>query len=267
MLLALPALAAEFLACWVTVEIHPIFGTETQVTRCRIVGGETVDYASDTEVPAVLYPNLGTDLTGQCWYLTSSNTAYLILNRYADGSADIGLDIDPASPGGIIAIGPTLPRCTSEPSPVTDPSSDAWDYVMSYIHDPPAPDLNPPAGDGVTGLDTFIGVAVPGPHSATLSSGTSSLEVEIAVGAVVVDWGDGTTDVFPPSVEVLAGYPGGAASHVYEVKDSHGVDLIVSFDWTARWRLVGGAWTPLPVPDTTTSVLYPIAEIVSRLGG
>lgn len=101
---------------------------------------------------------------------------------------------------------------------------------------------------------------------ATLSSGTSTLEVEIAVDAVMVDWGDGTTDTFPPSGEILAGYPNGGASHLYEVKDSDGVDLIVSFDWTARWRLVGGAWTSLPVPDTSTSVLYPVAEIVSRLG-
>jgi hypothetical protein len=248
------------------METNPFTGLETPITRCRIAGGETVDYASDTEVPAILYPNLGTDLTGQCWYLTSANTPYVILNRYADGSADVGLDTDPGNPGGIIAIGPTLPRCTSEPVPVSDPSADAWDYVMAYIHDPPSPDLNPLVGDGVTGLATYVGVAVPAAHSASLSSGVSSLEVEIEVDAVIVDWGDGTTDTFPPSAAIMSGYPDGSATHVYEIKHPQGADLVVSYDWTARWRLVGDAWTALPVPNTTTSVDYTVAEIVSRLG-
>ena len=259
------ASAAEFTACWVTVDLHPVYGTETQVTRCRIAGGETVDYASDTDVPSILYPNVGTDLTGQCWFLTSAATAYLVLNRYADGSADIGLDTDPSAPGGIIAIGPTLPRCVSEPTPIADPSADAWDYVMSYIHDPPTPDLNPAPGQGITGLDTFVGVTVPGDHAASLASGASSLEVEIEVDAVVVSWGDGQIDTYPPSSTILAGYPDGSATHIYEVKDADGADLTVEYDWTARWRLVGGAWTPLPVPNTTTTVVYPIAEVVSRL--
>ncbi|HEX6222484.1 MAG TPA: hypothetical protein VF115_15440, partial [Acidimicrobiia bacterium] len=177
--------AEEFQSCWVAEVRNPDTGFLDQVTRCRIAGGDTVDYASDTDVPSVLYPNLGTDITGQCWYLTSAATAYLILNRYADGSADVGLDTDPSAPGGIIAIGPTLPRCTSEPTPIDDPSADAWDYVMSYIHDPPEPDLNPEPGQGITGLDTFVGVAVPDDHSASLSSGVSTLEVEIEVDAVI----------------------------------------------------------------------------------
>ena len=263
--LALPAQAEEFSSCWVAREFDTVYSDYKTVTRCRIAGGDTIDYASDTDVPSVLYPNLGTDVTGQCWYLTSAATAYLILNRYADGSADIGLDTDPSDPGGIIAIGPTLPRCASEPTPIDDPSADAWDYVMSYIHDPPVPDLNPEPGQGVTGLDTFVGVAVPEDHAASLSSGVSSLQVEIEVDAVIVHWGDGATDTYPPSASILGGYPDGSATHIYEVKDPDGADLTVEYDWTARWRLVGGVWTPLPVPNTTTTVVYPVAEVVSRL--
>ena len=261
---ATPAWADDFSSCWV-VEVETEFGNTETITRCRVSGGETVDYASDTEVPSVLYPNVGTDITGQCWYLTSAPTAYLILNRYADGSADIGLDTDPSDPGGIIAIGPTLPRCVSEPTPLADPSADAWDYAMSYIHDPPSPDLNPEPGQGITGLDTFIGVTVPDDHAASLTSGASSLEVEIEVDAVIVHWGDGQIDTFPPSPSILAGYPNGSATHTYETKDAEGADLTVEYDWTARWRLVGGTWTPLPVPNTITTVIYPIAEVVSRL--
>jgi hypothetical protein len=263
--IALPSHGEDFTACWVTTEVNPITLQPDQVTRCRIAGGETVDYASDTEVPSVLYPNVGTDITGQCWYLTSATTAYLILNRFADGSADIGLDTDPSDPGGIIAIGPTLPRCVSEPTPIADPSADAWDYVMSYIHDPPTPDLNPAPGQGITGLDTFVGLAVPEDHVGSLTSGASSLDVEIEVDAVVVHWGDGQIDTYPASSTILAGYPDGSANHIYETKDREGVDLTVEFDWTARWRLVGGAWAPLPVPNTATTVIYPVAEVVSRL--
>jgi hypothetical protein len=229
------------------------------------VGGETVDYAGDTDIPSVLYPSLGTDVTGECWYLTSAATAYVILNQYADGSADVGFDTDPSTPGGIVAIGPTLPRCSSEPLPASDPAADAWDYVMSYIHDPPDPDLSPAPGEGIAGLATFVGVEVPGEHTATLASGAASLEVEIAVDAVVVQWGDGRTDTFPPISGILAGYPDGSVTHVYEVKDPEGVPLVVEYDWTARWRVSGLGWTSLPVPNTTTSVLYPVAEVVTRL--
>ncbi len=240
---------------------------EQTVTRCRIAGGNTVDYGSDSAVPSVLYANLGTDLIGPCWYLTSVPTMYIIITRYVDGTADIGYDPDPSIPGGIIVVGPNMDRCTSEPTPAADPATDAWNYVMSYVHDPPSPDLNPAPGDGVTGLDTFVGVAVPDDHAGTLTSGGTTLEVEIDVDAVIVDWGDGDVTTYPPDETVLAGYPDGSATHTYETKDADGVALVVEYDWTARWRFVGGIWTPLPVPNTETAVVYPIAEVVSRLDG
>lgn len=214
----------------------------------------------------MLYPDLGTDLDGPCWYLTSIPTLYLIITRYVDGTADIGYDPDPTIPGDIIVVGPTMNRCTSEPTPAADPATDAWNYVMSYVHDPPSPDLNPRPGDGVTGLETFVGVPVPDEHLGGLTSGGTAIEVEIVVDAVVVDWGDGATSTYPPDETVLAGYPDGSATHSYETKDADGVSLVVEYDWTARWRFVGGAWTALPVPNTETVVTYPIAEVVSRLG-
>lgn len=262
----LGANAAEFTSCWVAEVVDPVTLDTRAITRCRIAGGATVDYASDSDVPSVLYANLGTDLTGECWFLTSATTPYLVITRYADGSADIGYDPDPSTPGGIIVVGPTLRRCTSEPTPAADPSTAAWEYVMSYVHEPPTPDLNPEPGNGVTGLATFVGVAVPEDHSATLSSGFNTVEVEIGVDAVVVDWGDGETSTYPPDSSILSGYPDGTAHHVYEVKDSAGLSVIVEYDWTARWRVVGASWLPLPVPNTSTTVLYPVAEVVSRLG-
>lgn len=259
-------MAVEFSSCWTDIVTDPFTGSETPVTRCRIVGGDTVDYASDSDVPSVLYPNLGTDLTGECWYLTSASTSYVILVQYADGSAEIGFDTDPTTPGGIVAIGPTIPRCTSEPAAASDPVAEAWAYVMSYVHDPPQPELSPVPGQGITGLDTYLGLTVPDDHAATLASGTSSLEVEIAVDAVVVAWGDGSIDTYPADDTILAGYPDGGAIHVYEVKNTEGATLTVEYDWTARWRLDGGTWTPLDVPNTATTIGYPVAEVVSRLG-
>jgi hypothetical protein len=235
-----------------------------QVTRCRISGGSIVDYASDSAVPSQLYAQTGTDLTGQCWYYTSAVTQYVILVQFANGDADIGFDAGGA--GGIVAIGPTLPRCTSEPTAATDPMADVYSYVMQYIHDPPTPQLNPRSGDGVTGLDTYVGVAVPDDHSASLTSGATTLDVFIEVSAVIVNWGDGTVDSYPATSTALAGYPDGFAAHVYETSEP-GLSLNVSYDWTASWRIVGGSWEFLVVPNTTTTVGYPVSEIVSVLSG
>ncbi len=261
----IPAAADGFAACWVTRIVDPVSLIAQTVTRCRISGGDVVDYASDDEVPAVLYPNMGTDFTGQCWYLTSSPTQFVILARFADGSVEIGWDTDPGNPGGLVALGPVVPRCSSEPAPATDPSADAWDYVMAYIHPPPTPDLSPDPGNGITGLPTYVGVPVPPDHSATLTSGSTTLEVEISVDAVIVDWGDGITNTYPPMTEVLAGYPNGSARHTYETKTGEGAEIQVAYDWTARWRVVGSAWEPLPVPNTETTIDYPVAEVVARL--
>ena len=251
-----------FSACWVTEVFNPILIRNETVTRCRISGGSIVDYASDSAVPSQLYAQTGTDLTGQCWYYTSAATQYVILVQYANGDADIGFDA--GGGGGIVAIGPTLPRCTSEPTAATDPMADVYNYVMQYIHDPPTPQLNPRSGDGVTGLDTYVGVAVPDDHSASLTSGATTLDVFIEVSAVIVSWGDGTVDSYPATSTALAGYPDGFAAHVYETSET-GLSLSVSYDWTASWRIVGGSWEFLAVPDTTTTVGYPVSEIVSVL--
>jgi hypothetical protein len=109
-----------------------------------------------------------------------------------------------------------------------------------------------------------VGVPIPDVHDTQLSSGTgTALDIHIEVSGVVVDWGDSSVDTFPADEAALAGYPDGGARHVYEVKDLAGYDLSISYAWTARWRVVGQEWEFLVVPDTTTSIVYPVAEIVS----
>ena len=221
-----------------------------------------MDYASDSFVPGTLSPAAGTDLTGDCWYLTSATTNWVYLSLFIDGDAILGWDPDPATPGGIAYATGRIPRCTSEPNPVSDPSAVVWEYVTSYVHPPPVPDLSPPVGDGVTGLDTYVSVPIPPDHTATLAAGGVSLEVEIDVDGVLVDWGDGLTETYPADPEALSGFPDGIARHLYEIKDD-GYNLAVSYDWTARWRVPGGVWVFLAIPNTTTTVDYPVAEIVS----
>jgi hypothetical protein len=246
------------------VEIDPWSGQERTVTRCRISGGDVVDYASDSSVPSRLYPNAGTDLTGDCWYLTSAVTNWIYLMLFVNGDAVLGYDPDPATSGGIALATDRLSRCTSEPNPAVDPVAEAWQYVMSYLHPPPTPDVNPSPGDGVTGLETFVGVPIPAIHETQLAGTTGvTLDIYIEVSGVVVDWGDDREDSFPADATALAGYPEGVARHIYEVKDEAGYDLDISYDWTARWRVAGGDWDFLDVPDTTTTILYPVAEIVS----
>lgn len=268
MLLApLVAGATTYAACWVVVEPIPGVGVERTVTRCRLAGGELVDYASDASIPVTLSPAAGTDLTGDCWYLTSASTNWVYLSLFLDGDAILGWDPDPAVPGGIAFATGRIPRCTSEPNPAIDPTSAVWEYVTSYIHPPPTPELNPIPGEGVTGLETHAGIAVPTDHFATISAGGLTLEVFIEVDTVVIDWGDGSTNLFPAGVADLSGYPDGVALHVYEVKNQSGYPITASYDWTARWRVPGDVWTLLAVPNTTTTVNYPVSEIVSVITG
>ena len=262
MLLPLAAEAADFASCWVTTVVSPITHAERTVTRCRIPGGDAVDYASDDSVPSRLYPSMGVDLGGDCWYLTSAVTQWVYMGLYINGDATLGWMPDPDHPEAIIFGVGRVPRCTSEPGVIPDPSAEVWEYVTEYIHPPPAPDVSPSAGDGVTGLETFVGVPIPPDHATQLSAAGVSVDIEIEVSGVIVDWGDGRSETFPASDAALAGYPDGIATHVYETKDGS-YDLAVSYDWTARWRIVGEPWELLDVPNTTTSLAYPVSEIVS----
>jgi hypothetical protein len=263
---ALPAAGDEYAACWRETVTDPLTNRQIQITRCRLAGGAIADYASDTSVPVPLSPAAGTDLLGDCWFLTSLSSNWVYLNLFVNGDAVLGWDPDPATPGGIAYATNRIPRCTSEPNPAVDPFAAVWDYVTAYIHPPPAPDLNPRTGEGVTGLATFVGVPVPDDHSATLSAGGVVLEVEIVVDAVIIDWGDGLApDTYPADSEALAGFPDGIAIHTYEIKREAGYTVDVAYDWSARWRVSAGVWNPIDVPNTSTTVIYPVAEIISVL--
>ena len=174
-----------------------------------------------------------------------------------------------------------IPRCTSEPETGPPPEEVAWEAITEYIHDPPEPDLNPPIGRGLTGMETHLGVAVPGLWADTITIPLYSIDVEVWVDMLVIDWGDGSESAFPPEAYAeLTGYPDGVARHVYEVKTcdppgrEHDCDphhsaypLTVGYEWGARWRANGGAWVVVDVPPSTTTVDYPVIEAIASLTG
>lgn len=258
--LTLQAYAAEFVACWRETTTDPWSGLIVPVTRCRLADGQIVEYDSDSEVPVRLYPMMGSVDGSACWYYTSQpNNEWILIQVYPTGDADIARN---AGPGEWVPVG-LYSRCNSEPDP-EHPYREAWEYVTEYIHPPPTPDLDPRPGFGVTGLETRLTVTVPEPHQAILDGGALVLEVEIEVREVIVHWGDGTITSHRPD-GISLDTPDGMARHTYERKDA-ATELAVAYGWNARWRLVGGSWDVLDVPDTITTVGYPVTEIVSVLG-
>lgn len=230
-----------------------------QITRCRLAGGEVVDFASDSQVPVVLYPALGSTAAGPCWYYTSSPSGLWIVVLYPNGDVDLAYG---TNPGEVTPVG-VLSRCTSEPVVAPDPLTVVWDYLTEYLHAPPEPELSPPPGDGITGMETYAAVVVPPPHRAQLTAGVTGVEVEVEVAQVIVVWGDGTVTSHSPGPEVSQGFPGGTVFHIYERKQEATVS--VSYVWAVRWRVLSGSWSTLAVPDTITTVDYPVSEIVSVL--
>ena len=148
----------------------------------------------------------------------------------------------------------------------------AWELLAQYRHPTPGGLLDPVPGLGVVGMEVHVTETVPEPWSASLvSPGTGLLlEVETFVAAVSVDWGDGVRTVIPDelvgSVELSHTYrtktcatPSGPRCH----PTLTAYDVVIAFEWVARYRVDGGDWIPLPVPDTSVTVDYDVDEILS----
>ncbi|CAN5878161.1 hypothetical protein BH23ACT5_BH23ACT5_14080 [soil metagenome] len=264
----------SFVSCWVEARWNPTVGRNVDVTVCRLADGSTGEY-DGVAPPGPVSPSVGADATGVCWFWTSAGSEWVILSTFGDGSAILGIYVD----GFLVVDTGQVPRCTSEPVVVDPPPVHAWEAITEYIHDPPSPDLSPPPGLGLTGMETYAGFPVPGPWSNTLIIPGYTIDVEVRVGAVSVDWGDGTTDVYPPETyPMLTGYPDGLAHHVFEAKTCQpagggrachpsleAYPVTVAYHWEARWRANGAEWVTVTVPPSSTGVTYPVAEVVSSL--
>jgi hypothetical protein len=152
--------------------------------------------------------------------------------------------------------------------------------VKDHFHDPPSPLLNPRIPWGLTGAETHLGLTPPLPFADSIVDPLGQvLQVQGQVAAVNIVWGDGATVTFLPEMYgLLTGYPDGAARHIYEVKTctppgstprchptlaAYGIE--VRYRWSVQWRLDTGGWVTIDVPDTVTSVSYPVKEIIAVL--
>lgn len=221
--------------------------------------GSTEVFGSVGEVPWRLSPAVGTGADGaECWFWTSVRGETAALP-------------DPLWPARELAA------CVGEPARPVGPSAaeEAYGLLSSYTHPSPVPVLDPLAGRGLAGLETFLTVPVPEPWSATLVSPLTgrTITVQTRVVGVVVEWGDGTSEPLAVSGEVAEG------THVFEAKTcaepaprcglvaADGYPLTVRFRWEAGFDADGAGWAPLTVPDTATTVPYPVVEIIGILTG
>jgi hypothetical protein len=264
--------------CWSDIAIDPRTRLPESVTRCR-VAGEIVDYSSVGEVPVYLYPDVGSDGVGTCWFWRSEWSGWEIITGHSDGSATLGFDSD-GVPGGPLNMEVTYPACVSEPVDGDALEVLVWDLVRDYVHRRPDPVLNPDVPFGLTGVATFLDLDPPPPFAASIVAPVGQLDVEANVAGLTVDWGDGTAVSVPPELfGSVTGYPDGSVFHTYEVKtcDPPGsgsrchpslesYPFEVRFRWGVRWRVNGGAWQVLLVPDSVTAVPYPVREVIAVLG-
>jgi hypothetical protein len=254
--------AEESYVCW--TEDRLVNGRPNQVLTCRI-GGSRVERFPDGDPPVILFPAVGYDAVGECWYDRTEWTGWIIVAQFADGSALMQYDPD-LIPGGPVVADARIRRCESEPDDTPPPVVRAWEVIQSFTFDRPDPVFTPDVG--VTGLDTFVAAAPPEPVTVTLASpGTGgTLTVEFHVVQVTIDWGDGATQEVPASLFAeLAPFPDGTIAHVYETSAHTAID--VAFEWLVRWRVGTGAWNVVDITPTTATTDYQVDQIAGRISG
>lgn len=275
--LPLAAGAAETWTCWSETENRGDDGA-VQTTRCRLAGEtETIEYGSVSDVPVVLAPQVGTDGDGVCWYWTTRGSEWVLMGVDDDGNATMGIDPD-GTEGGPLIIDAVYPRCVAEPAEAPTALIEAYELLARYDHPTPGAVVDPPPGSGIAGMEVFVADSPPAAWADSLVSPSSGRTVEVATFVEVVEivWGDGSTAVVPEAAfGTLTGWPNGGFGHVYDIKTCEtpggprchpfldAYELVVSYRWVARYRVDGGAWEPIPVPPTETSVAYDVDEILS----
>ncbi|NNL71503.1 MAG: hypothetical protein HKO70_16255 [Acidimicrobiia bacterium] len=267
-----PAYAEEATDCWSETQL--VDARPVRVTVCLLEGGDLQVFTSSSDVPRMIDINLGYDALGtECWWSTAYETPWVKLGVDSEGVAHVGYRPEGAPETVIDAF---IPGCTSQPTDVESFLESAWELANRHVHERPDPSFNPDIG--ITGLETFLEVAIPDPVADSLVSplGTT-VEVEIKVARLTVDWGDGSAEALTESsLPYLTGYPDGVGRHVYETKTCavpggprchptlSEYEITVEFEWFVRWRVDTGPWSTIAVPATAGTVGYDVDEIVTR---
>ena len=261
-LVAPTASADEVVHCW--YEDSGNIGGGQQL-HCRLAGGETVVYGDRGEVPGPLYPAVGDDGNGECWYERSVYTGWESFG--VDGTRNLLYFNPDGLPGGPFIAESWFERCEGEPWEIEIIFDLVWEVMESFDFVEPDPEFNPAIG--ITGLPTYLAAQPPDPVTETIVSPVTGrvVEVEFVVTTVSIEWGDDAeTTVAPDLYRELVGYPDGDITHTYET--SAFVDPVVSYNWRVRFRVDQGAWQVVSgVEPTTWTNPYQVDEIVGRVTG
>ena len=99
----------------------------------------------------------------------------------------------------------------------------------------PSPKPNVDPGYAVTGMKAYLETGNEKTHEFdAIDTVLGPLRIT-ATSTYTVDWGDGATT--GPYSSTGGKYPDGTITHVYQ--DSGLVDIVVTQNWTAKWRLAG----------------------------
>ena len=262
-----PAAAAEESGlCWWETRTG-LRGDPVTVQVCEF-NGKLVEEGKPGWVPPdpPLVYDLGYDNDGECYYLRTGPWGGWVVLASSGDRIQFGLDPD-GIPGGPIAGDVWVDPCRSRPIPGEPPVRLVWRVVESYPFQDPNPDIVPDE-IGLTGAPTKVFVAPPEPLEATVVSRVtgSRIDVEIRAAAVTISWGDGTVTTVPESqFERFRPHPDSDVAHVWD--ESEFVDLSIAYEWSARWRLNGGTWNYLIIPNNTWSEPYRVDQLVGRRSG
>lgn len=134
----------------------------------------------------------------------------------------------PNRPGG---------RGGAPPPPPISPTEIVEQTIVNVRLPQPRPTIDP--GHAVTGLKAYLETGNRTSHTfAPIDTVLGPLSIS-ATSTYTVNWGDGTTT--GPHSSSGGAYPKGDITHVYQ--DAQTVDVTVTQNWTARWRLAGQSGT------------------------
>ena len=180
-----PALADEVVHCW--HESRGLRGKGELV--CRLVGQDRVVKHVSIDPPPRLYPALGYDATGECWYQRPVYTGFINQGTYGNGDAELWYQSPGVTTGAWLVVG-RVRGCDSEPVDVTTIYEIVWDKIAAFEFTEPDPTLQPVIG--ITGVPTFLDLTPPDPVVESFASPVTAavVEIEFVVPAVIIDWGD-----------------------------------------------------------------------------
>ncbi|NND03247.1 MAG: hypothetical protein HKN91_10710 [Acidimicrobiia bacterium] len=255
--------AGENYVCWYVEVVDPFSGKLVPGMRCRIDGTiHEPGFPGEGPVEVPMVYDLGFVDGNECYYRRSGPASGWVVRGRNGTLLNFWWDTG----NGFIGDA-WIDQCTKEPVPGQPPITLVYGVLDNYEFVEPTPDVVPD-GIGLTGARTYIYVDPPDPFFDQLNSpvGPGFIDIEIRVVAVEIDWGDDAISTIPESqFGLFAPHPDGEVGHPWETKDVY--TLGVDYEWLARWRVNGGPWQIIDIPNTEWETPYQVDEVVGRRSG